>query len=83
MVSSFPDARFSKEEEILNDPNFLQMCETLCLHKNNSFTAEKIYMIWEHHCLGYSNRAIARDLGSTEASVRRAIIKISIWVDLL
>lgn len=83
MVSNFPSPVFQTEEGLLNNPEFASVCERICRHRNNSLSPAQIHTIWSRHCAGDSNRTIATDLQSTEASVRRAIVKIISWMDLL
>ena len=81
--SSFPEKRFTQDEQYLFKPEFMMVCESISRHKNCSLHAEKIVLLWEKHCDGISNRAIAVEFGVSEASIRRFIAKVNSWMRLL
>ena len=83
MGSSFPDPKFKIDEELLNHPDFLSVCESSGKHRNNSMTSVEIAIVWSMHCNGISNRSIAKELGKNECSIRRVMRKIRTWRDLL
>ena len=83
MGSSFPEPKFKNDEELLNHPDFVRVCESLGKHQNNSMTPDEIGIVWSMHCNGLSNRQIAKELGNNERSIRRVMKKIVIWRNLL
>ena len=59
------------------------VCVSVSKHKNNALTAENVSFLWTLYCKRVSNRTIAKKIGVSEPSIRRVIIKIKEWMDLL
>lgn len=76
MQSIWPEAKFKKEEEFLNHPDFGAICESIFKHKNNAISAKLMVNIWTSHCEGLSNREIGTQYNIFYVTIFRAIRRI-------
>lgn len=83
IASSFPDGRYSKEEEFLEREDFISICETICSHGNRHLRAVDIRVLWVRYCDGQTQRQIARGMNTSKQTVARILRRIQEWMALL
>ena len=83
MQSSFPTAMFQEEQELMDNPEFKKVSESVTRHKNNKLKAELIFFLWNGHVNGISNRGLAKTLSVNEKAIRNYIKKIKSWMGIV
>lgn len=82
-ISSCPDPKFSKEEELLNLDDFLVICQNLCTHGNRHLTGSDVKSIWIYYCEGTTHREIAKKVNTTKRTVFRIICELKEWMKVV
>jgi hypothetical protein len=81
--SSFPVSLFSREETLLNHPEFKLICESMCRHGNSSFTTDMIILIWRDYCGGFSTRDLEKKYKVSDTAIFRLIRKATEWMNVM
>lgn len=86
VICQLPCSAFEKEEAFLKHSNFESICISVTSNRKGrhcSLTPTQVLELWTWHCQGQSNRSIGRQLGTSEGSIRRMLIKLTEWMYLL
>jgi hypothetical protein len=83
IVSSWPESHLSRAEEFLDRPEFPELCESLCKHRNNAVTEKEAAVIWRMHSDGFSTRSIEAAIGIDHVTVFRMVRRLTEWMNLL
>lgn len=82
VTSSWPEPVYRQEEELLNHPNFKNICERLFSHGNSACTITQIVSIWGDYCEGDSQRIIGKRYGVSDTAIFRITHKLIEWMHM-
>jgi hypothetical protein len=70
-------------ELLLQNPNFIGICETIVKHKGSKLTVNVVVRIWELHCEGKIESEIVSELNTNRRAIQRVLRKLQQWMKLI